>query len=123
MKFRTQICFVLLVFASPAPTVLAQTATEKDPRTSEEANLLAPKTDSTNVGPINPTAGVNLSASDERKRAAVASAQNSLRAGAASLDAGHYKDAIALIRPGGGTGYLIRRHRNQRRDRRRYSRY
>ena len=33
------------------------------------------------------------------------------------------KGAGVLIRPGGGTGYLIQRHRNQRRDRRHYSRY
>src|SRR5258705_8241962 len=99
MKFRVQIWFVLLLIAIVAPTVLAQTSPKKNPRPSQVAslqvsNLLVQKSDSTDAGGLaNPAPNVNPSANEEGKPVAVDSALKSLRAGVASLDAGHYKDA------------------------------
>src|SRR6266850_6698365 len=96
MTITAQVCLVLLLTASVAPNVFAQIAAEKDAHTSPVGILLATKTDSTRAGgPLNPAPDVNPSASEELKPTAVESAQKSLRAGIASVDAGRYKDAIA----------------------------
>ena len=74
MKFRVQICCLLLLIAIVASTVVAQTSAEKDPRTSRVVSpkvptLLIPELDSTGaVGLANTAAKVNSAASKERKR-------------------------------------------------------
>src|SRR5258707_13858677 len=103
MKFGVQVCVVLFLIGIVAPTVLAQMLAEKESRASHVAslevpNLLAPKTDSTGAGGLaNPAANINPSANEELKPPAIASAQNSFRAGVASINAGHYQDALASL--------------------------
>jgi hypothetical protein len=77
MNFRAQIFFVLLLTASLASTVFAQTAAEKDAHTSQVASLLATKTDSTDTGGlVNPAAYVTPSASEEFQPTAIESHRN-----------------------------------------------
>jgi len=104
VKFASQIHFSLLVIAFVAPTILSQTSTEKESQQSRVANLKfsdvrAPKEDWTGPGSlIDPATSINSSENVEPGAGAVESAQNYYRAGAARINDGHYKEAIASLK-------------------------
>src|SRR5262245_40014440 len=104
MKFSSEIRFSVLVIAIVAPTILAQTSTGKESDTSRLASLQlsdsrAPKEDSIGPGSLfDPATSINIPEKLELGPDAVESAQNYFRAGAARINEGHYKEAIASLK-------------------------
>ncbi len=98
LELRVQICLALLLIASVAPTLFAQTAAKKNPRTPQVADLVKPKTDTADAGVVAvPATDEIRSTSEKLSLADVEPARNLFRAGVASIDNGQYKDAIASL--------------------------
>jgi len=97
-ELKVQISLAILLIAGVAPTLFAQTATKKNPRTPPVAILLTPKTDTTDAGveAISATDEAR-SASEKPSLANVESARSLFRAGVASIDGRQYKDAIGSL--------------------------